>query len=455
MATLNWKAVKTKKGDRLQIRLLVNHNNTPQYLRMKYYVEDETHFNEDSGIIVHSNEYSQQELLLITKRLSAIKTEAWNIITELDTQGRLQVVSTSFIIKELKKRTGAKSGKKIHSFNSYVELKVNELKIAGRVRTADQYKYGLSVLKKYGQKNLILFHEIDYAFLNKVESRYFAVNRKSKNGLGNAMRGVRAVYNSAIKEGIVSQSLYPFNSYQPPSSKTHKRTLKSENELERLMAYKLEADTNEYIYRNLWIFLFYARGMNMADAGNLKVKDVQGESFSYARNKTGSYITIRITPRMRDVINFFAAGKNSNDYLFPINAHPESKDAERYINDVRNATKQINKYMKRVAGLAGINTPITSYVSRHSFASFARKAGLNLDMIQELLGQESIRSTKVYVESFDEERLNNAAEEVFKKKEQEPNEAIPVTDSEACTNNVKTNEPFDEPFDDDGLIFCG
>ncbi len=443
MATLIWKAVKTKKGDRFQIRLLVNHNNSPQYLHMKYFVAAKQHFNEGAGQIVHSSEYSQQELLLITKRLSAIKAEAWNIITELETQGRLQMVNTSFILHELKKKVGKQSNKKIHSFNSYVEMKAHEVKHAGRIRTGEQYLYGLSVLKRYGRKNLIMFHEIDYAFLNKVESRYLAVNNKSKNGLGNAMRGVRTIFNMAIKEGIIGQNLYPFDNYKPPSSKTRKRTLKNENELEQLMSFKLEADSKEYFYRNLWIFLFYARGMNMADAGNLKVKDVQGDAFTYMRNKTGSFITIRITPRMRDVIDFFAVGKNSEDYLFPINTHPESKDAERYINDVRNATKQINKYMKRIAKLANISTPITSYVSRHSFASFARKAGLSLDMIQELLGQESIRSTKIYVESFDEERLNNAAEEVFRKKKSEQ----PI--DEANTDNDTNGEPFD----DNGSIF--
>ena len=49
-----------------------------------------------------------------------------------------------------------------------------------------------------------------------------------------------------------------------------------------------------------------------------------------------------------------------------------------------------------------------TYAARHSFASVLKKSGVNIALISEALGHSDLTTTQIYLDSFDNEQIDNA-----------------------------------------------
>lgn len=334
-------------------------------------------------------------------------------------------MSTPELIQCIKDKLDGKKSKNTPSFEEYSKKLVEEFLSKGEAGNASWIKYGANFLIKYSQLKNVQFYDITPDLLRQIEAMYLhqkiEEHRKkntskplSKNGINNYMRAIRRIINRAVDSGFMQESDNPFKRYKIPKSKTQPRPVADVEDFRKIIDVKLDESSKEYIYHKIWLFLFYARGMNMADAAKIKVRDVSMKShyYSYSRSKTGQIITIKIDPEMREIINYFAKGKNQDNYLLPIIMH-ENPDPIRIRKDVKNATKQLNKYMNRVSEKLGIEMNLTSYVSRYTFGTYARKAGIEMDVIQELLGQESPESTKAYVNPHTDETMDGKTRQVI------------------------------------------
>ena len=48
------------------------------------------------------------------------------------------------------------------------------------------------------------------------------------------------------------------------------------------------------------------------------------------------------------------------------------------------------------------------HVARHSFATILKRSGVDIGLISELMGHADITTTKIYLDSFDEEQVEQA-----------------------------------------------
>ena len=69
----------------------------------------------------------------------------------------------------------------------------------------------------------------------------------------------------------------------------------------------------------------------------------------------------------------------------------------------------INDNMKVIGAELGIKTHITTYSARHSFATTLKRSGANVSLISEMLGHSSLKTTQRYLDSFENETLENVA----------------------------------------------
>lgn len=93
-----------------------------------------------------------------------------------------------------------------------------------------------------------------------------------------------------------------------------------------------------------------------------------------------------------------------DDLVFPSHRGKKiNKDAKEYM-DIR---APINRAVKKL----GLTVNITPHMFRHSFAHLLRSTGVELDVLQELLGHQDIRTTKMYLSA--NTKLHQAALSAF------------------------------------------
>ena len=112
---------------------------------------------------------------------------------------------------------------------------------------------------------------------------------------------------------------------------------------------------------------------------------------------------------MGAIVAKYAAGC-SDDYLLPILRLPSNNLRSQY----KSTMFRINKYLKEIARLCGITTPLTMYVSRHSWASIAKSQNVPVPVISEALGHDSEDTTRIYLALLDSSVVYKANRKVIR-----------------------------------------
>ena len=314
------------------------------------------------------------------------KSEAMDIILKLEESGKLNILSVTSLREEIEKDHTN------HSFLKYGEIQVADLVRANRIGTARSYKEVLSVLKKYNNKD-IAFNDITYPFLTKFET-FHKSKGNSLNGFAVYMRTVRAIYNKAIKEGLAEKEHYPFGDYKIKTTPTEKRALDFEL-LKKIINLKLEPTHICFNARNYFLASYMMYGMNFTDMAFLKKSDINNGRINYRRKKTSKMYDIKITDNLKTILEHYT--RNDLAYIFPIIKRDSSILQAK---DIQWARKRYNKKLKLLAELCGIDRNLTSYVSRHSFATQAMLQQVPLNAISSMLGHSSLKTTEVYLKSL-------------------------------------------------------
>ena len=325
----------------------------------------------------------------------------------------------SFEAFEKNFRKKAKHGDKnvIHHFQDYYE----ELIQNEQVGTATIYKEALSSLgrffkTKHRNNKKLNFSSITPEWLQAYE-KWMTGNNKSLTSVSIYTRCLRAIFNKAIDEGIIPKDHYPFGKrkYQVPSGRNIKKAL-SLPEIKAIVNYKPE-NAIEKKARDLWLFSYLCNGANIKDIARLKYKNIGKKMIFFIRAKTERItkhdlrpVQVPIIPEAQRIINQWGKKPIRDEkYVFGIIHALDDPETER--KKIKQATKIINKYMQRIGEKLQIDSKITTYTARHSFATVLKRSGASIEFISESLGHRNIRTTENYLDSFED-----SVKEEFQKK---------------------------------------
>ncbi len=326
------------------------------------------------------------------------ETELLKKIMELESKGILK----NMLISEVKKELGGLAHKKQNnSFVGFFQSVIAELKKEKRYGTASAYRDALGFLVNYSGKNDISYSDITANFLKVLEKRYMAKPNNHYNGMAAYMRAIRAVFNRAIVKGYAQEYQYPFRrtaidklKYHIRSEKTKKRAV-SKEVIRQIEAYENESDCLKK-YRFYFLFSFYTMGMNMVDMAYLKKGNIFNNVLTYKRAKTGKTYEIHLSKKTWDILQYFDyALKKKNDFIFPMIKTPGDEEKEK--KQIRNAIKHTNDALSIIASKLGLEIKLTTYVSRHTWATIADKSGIDRRIISKGLGHSNLHTTEVYI----------------------------------------------------------
>ena len=227
----------------------------------------------------------------------------------------------------------------------------------------------------------------------------------AENTIGIRFRTLRAIYNVAMEEDAVSQDCYPFKKFKV--ARLHQDTIKralTKTDIERILSYK---STNRYMRFPIDIFAFtyYCGGINFIDIANLTQTNIMEDKLIYKRHKTGKLIKIPLQPQAIELIKKYHNAESP--YLFPI-LSPFHKTDEQKANRIHKVITKVNKLLKEIGEELNLPIPLTTYVARHSQATVMKKAGVSTAVIREIMGHSSERVTQIYLDSFDNEQIDEA-----------------------------------------------
>ena len=276
------------------------------------------------------------------------------------------------------------------------------------------YKGSYNSLKVFTKNQLdIPFSTIDVSWLNKYE-KWLRSKGNKETTMSLMFRTLRSAYNKAIKAKCARKSDYPFDEYKINKfdTKTQKRAIAKTE----VLKFTKEVDNigkRQYVQlsKDIFIFSYLCGGINFTDIANLTKTNITNGRIHYIRQKTGKLIKLGISEEAMQIIKKYES--ESKGYLFPIlNANIHKTPLQKQ-NRIHKMLGKINKNLKLIAAQLNVDANMTTYVARHSFASVLKKSGVSIALISEALGHSDLSTTQVYLDSFDNEQIDAAMQNLL------------------------------------------
>jgi integrase len=223
-----------------------------------------------------------------------------------------------------------------------------------------------------------------------------------KNSISCYMRALRAIYNQAVDKGL-SEQKNPFREVYTGIDKTIKRAV-NEEVITLLKNLDLSRKKALEKTRDVFMFSFYMRGMSFVDMANLRQSAIKDGYITYSRSKTKQILTIKVEKCIEEIITRYQ-DQTIADYLLPI------YNERNYNHDSHLRT--YNKRLKRISGMLKLEKPLSSYDSRHSWATLALHRGVPVEIISESMGHENENTTRIYLASLDQSVIDKANAEII------------------------------------------
>ena len=302
------------------------------------------------------------------------------------------------------------------SFSDYMSQVINVLKQEERYGTAYIYEYALRALRKFRRAE-----NIPFTVFSKTEMKRFELHlqnlRRSWNTISTYFRALRAVYNRAVDTEIVKGECRLFHNVFTGVTSEKKLALEAcemqalvTSEGRNAKATTINASQGLMKARHLLSLMLLLQGIGFADLIHLRCEDLKKNGFNehmlhFRRQKTGTELSIRVTPEAMKIINLYRSHGNSPYLLDMLDG--ESRGEVAY-KEYRQLLRNFNYHLARLGTLCSINTRVSSYTARHTWATLAKYCEVPEEVISEGLGHSSLEVTRTYLKRFKSDKLDKA-----------------------------------------------
>lgn len=228
--------------------------------------------------------------------------------------------------------------------------------------------------------------EVDYGYLTRFEA--WCLGRGMKvNSISILMRNIRTVFNEARRDGVTN--LYPFSTYKIKQEETRKRAL-TLDEVRLLLEIPVSEDQQRY--KDFFMLMLYLIGINTTDLFLARPEDLRNGRLEYRRDKTGKLYSVKVEPEAMEIIDKY----RGKDYLLdPMDGHGDFLSWRTQFNKRLKAIGQQTGRKGKILG-KGPFSEISTYWSRHTWATLAYEVGISVDVIGQALGHSDRSHTVTF-----------------------------------------------------------
>ena len=241
-------------------------------------------------------------------------------------------------------------------------------------------------------RSLLRFYESDDIPLSSITShrirqyeQWLWARGVSRNTSAEYMRSLRALYNKVSGRG---QRKTPFSDVITTPQKAIHRSVNIRDMTRLLQLTGLSR--KQLLSRDLFLFSFYCQGMPFIDIAYLRWDQIRGDTLCYERHKTGVQVVVRLEKPARQIIR--QHGNNNSPYVFPLLR--QMRDSHE---DYQRMLSRHNYHLKVLGRKLGIAEPLTSYVARHTWATYAFNESNDMNLVSTAIGHADTKVTKTYI----------------------------------------------------------
>jgi integrase len=375
-------------------------------------------------------EYSEAEYIEIffpekvgrEKKAITNKREELTLVKKKAIDVAAKIVPFNFEVFE--KKLYATKSKDSDVFYQY-DLYIQKLKNDGAIKTASNYECSKNALvkfqeyKKIKQPDKLDFRSISVQYLYDFEKYFLEVKLGSISTVGSYTRPLRAIFNIAIENSIITENFYPFGKgkYVIPSSSKVKKALTKE-QLDIL--YNATPLTKEQeIAKDFWFFSYICYGMNVKDICLLRNENINNDLLQFNRAKTKKNkrsnirpIVIHLNDEVKEILMKYSIKSTvKRDFVFGKISDKMTAEQQRSAIDAFN--KFISQHIKKLAVSVGLDNDISALWARHSFATMLIRARGSKVEAQECLGHSSMKVTEGYYSGFTAETMKDISSSIM------------------------------------------
>ncbi|WP_257213924.1 tyrosine-type recombinase/integrase [Sphingobacterium sp. 1.A.5] len=154
---------------------------------------------------------------------------------------------------------------------------------------------------------------------------------------------------------------------------------------------RLLLDNTENIKHKAILTTIYSCGLRLSELLNLKIKDIRSSDtiIRIYQSKSNKDRILPLPDKLLDILREYYLIYNPTDYLF------EGEKGNRY------SERSVQLILKKSLSMAKIKTEGTVHMLRHSYATHLIQSGIDIRIVQELLGHENIKTTMIYTHITD------------------------------------------------------
>lgn len=318
---------------------------------------------------------------------------------------------------------------------AYFDELISQFEKTGNVGNRRVYRDVQNSLRRFmGESQDVPFDGVTVKFCNQWENRMKS-ETVTDSTLSVRFRTLRAVLNKAIANGYAKPTSYPFarntaENHKFQIGKFDTRTTKraiSKTDIRKIEAYQPPQENGKYatlrntqerlqLTKDLFLFSYYCGGINFVDMAALRWSNIGTDlddkpRLTYTRQKTGGKFSLRLMPVVLAILDRYKPDEVCpSGYVFPIlNTTLHITPTQRQ-NRCSKIMGQVNLDLKTIGAVVGIETTLTTYVARHSFATALKRSGVATAVISEAMGHSDERTTQIYLSEFETDLVDAAFE---------------------------------------------
>lgn len=296
-------------------------------------------------------------------------------------------------------------------FFRFSEIRIKELKEIGRTGTSSPLQNAVNRFRDFLGRDTIEFNEISVNLLEKFIHHYQKKAHR-KNSIASYLTYIRSMFNAAIDEYNMNPAQpvifnYPFKKVKIEREITVNRNL-SVDIIRQIRDFKAKSKTMQ-IAIDMFMLQLYLFGTNTKDLFYMKPENIINGRIQFNRHKTDRFYNIKLEPEAINIIEKYKGEKYlmwfaDNCYLCRKSGYKaHTRLSEMQWADSSTWLKMINRELHRIEKELSLNLacPLTSYFSRHSFATIMREIGISRDDISLCLGhkdpEQNLQISGIYI----------------------------------------------------------